>query len=151
MNGIDIVKRLATGIVHLPPAERASGRLGLVGVVGETGLEVMRAVPRWDTAVLVAVLQRRQRVIRRHWRGLGWTVYTRDVESPVVLGTGEVHTATTDPSGICDLIGVRPADETRLPWLDRVAIDRVAGQYARLELHRPPQARGTTVPRIESA
>ncbi|MCH7229996.1 hypothetical protein L0U85_03850 [Glycomyces sp. L485] len=145
-----IRKPLATGIVHVPPGEKASSRLGLVGVVGETGLEVMRAVPRWDRTVLVAVLKAPRRIARDHWFGPGRTVYTRTVETPVALGTGAVCIATTDPSGICDLIGIRPADEIDMPWLDPVALARVEGRYARLELHRPPETRGQSKPRDRS-
>lgn len=150
MTGL-IRKPLVSGIVHLPPAEKASGRLGLLGVVGETGLEVMRSVPRWESAVLVAVLHTRRSITRRHRFGPGRTVYTRTVETPIDLGTGAVHTATTDPSGMCDLIGITPTDQDDLPWLDPAALALVEGQYARLELHRPPLTRGTYAPRPESA
>lgn len=145
-----IRKPLVSGIVHLPPVEKASGRLGLLGVVGETGMEVMRYVPRWEAAVLVAVLYTRRSVTRAHRFGPGRTVYTRTVETPIGLGAGAVHTATTDPSGLCDLIGIKPADQAEWPWLDPVALALVEGRYARLELHRPPPMREANLSRVRS-
>ena len=151
MNGIDIIRPLATGILHLPASEQRSGRLGLVGVLGESGLTIMRSVPAWDEAVLVVVLQQHRSVTVRHWFKPGRAVYTRTVETPVVLGTGQVHTATTDESGLRDLIGIKPGDRNQMPWLDPVALARVNGQCVRLELHRPPQTRSATGRYDESA
>jgi hypothetical protein len=141
VTSVDIVRPLATGILHVPASEQRSGRLGLVGVLGEGGLTVLRGVPAWDVAVLVAVLQHRRALTMRHRFGPGRTVYMRIVETPVVLGRGRVHTATTGPSGLADLVGLEPADRAAVPWMDAVALARVNGQCVRLELHRPPQTR----------
>lgn len=151
MNGIDIIRPLATGILHTPAPEQRSGRLGLVGVLGESGLTIMRGITDWDDAVFVAVLQHRRRFTLRHWFGPGQTVYARTVETPVVLGRGRVRTATTDPSGLCDLVGVEPTGPAAMPWINAVELARVEGQCVRLELHRPPQTRSGEGRCIESA
>ena len=151
MNGLDIVRPLATGILHVPAPEQHTGRLGLIGILGEGGLTVMRGVPAWDEVVLVAVLQHRRALRLHHWFGPGRTVYQRTVETPVVLGRGRVRTATTDPSGLADLVGIEPPDRAALPWMDAIALARVQGQCVRLELHRPPETRSADRRCVESA
>jgi hypothetical protein len=142
----DTIHRLATGFLHVPVSEQRTGRMGLVGVRGETGLELMRAVPRWDEATLVAIALDIRAFSPQRWPSRRRVVWTRTVETAIVLGTGAVQTATTNQSGICDLIGVKPAGAAGRAWLDRIPVAHATGLLVRLELHHTPSARGT-VPR----